>query len=310
MPKVATMEVRLDRNDSSVLRAMRWCCAIVCLALQSCAGTTPATEARGVTAGDQEAAVSDQPLDGAQEVRISGELIARRVARDAYVIMHDAGLVPANVLAVRMPDGTLVLCSSPYETEATHAMLRWLRDTFRPRRIVAINTHFHPDGTGGNEAYKQAGVETYASDSTQELLATRGADVRDATAQAMGSPLRARMERMQIVPALHTFKAQEGLTLTFGGESVQVFYPGAAHSPDNVVVYFPAQALLFGGCMIRAASAKLGYTGDADVENWAAAARSIEPFAPRIIIPGHGDPGGIELLQHTIDLAQAAQGAE
>ncbi len=166
---------------------MRWCCAIVCLALQSCAGTTPATEARGVTAGAREAPVSGQPLDGAQEVRSSDELIARRVAR---------------------------------------ATLRWLRETFRPRRIVAINTHFHPDGTGGNDACKQAGVESYASDLTQELLATRGAEVRDATAQAMGAPLRARLERMQIVPALHTFQAQEGLTLTFGGESVQVFYPG------------------------------------------------------------------------------------
>jgi glyoxylase-like metal-dependent hydrolase (beta-lactamase superfamily II) len=94
---------------------------------------------------------------------------------------------------------------------------------------------------------------------------------------------------MQIVPALHTFEAQEGLTLTFRGESVQVLYPGAAHPPDNVVVYFPVQGLLFGGCMIRAASAKLGYTGDTDAENWAAAVRSIEPFAPRIVILGHGD---------------------
>jgi metallo-beta-lactamase class B len=289
---------------------MRWCCALVCLALQSCAGATGATRAtepRSVTNGDRRAEAPGRPPEGAQEVRIDGELIARRVARDAYVITHVAGLVPANVLAVQMPDGTLLVCSSPYETESTHAMLRWLRDTFRPPRIVAINTHFHPDGTGGNDAYQQAGVETYASDSTQALLATRGAEVRDATAQAMGPPLRARMERMQIVPALHTFAAQNGLTLTFGGESVQVFYPGPAHSPDNVVVYFPARELLFGGCMIRAASAKLGYTGDADIENWAAAVRSIERFAPRIVVPGHGDPGGIELLQHTIDLALAAQ---
>lgn len=289
---------------------IRWCCTILLVALQSCASTTGSTERPDVTAELGDADTPALPPGGAQDVRISDELTARRVARDAYVITHHAGLVPANVLAVRMRDGTLVLCSSPYETEATHAMLRWLRDTFRPQRIVAINTHFHPDGTGGNEAYAQEGVETYASDMTQELLRTRGAEVRDATARAVDPPLRARLERMQIVAAAHTFDAQEGLTLTFGDESFQVFYPGAAHSPDNVVVYFPSQQLLFGGCMIRAASAKIGYTGDADMEKWPASVRALESFAPRIVVPGHGDPGGIELLQHTMDVAREAQAAQ
>jgi hypothetical protein len=36
-----------------------------------------------------------------------------------------------------------------------------------------------------------------------------------------------------------------------------VFFPGAAHSADNVVVYFPKKRLLFGGCMIK--PKELGY---------------------------------------------------
>ncbi len=248
--------------------------------------------------------------EGAQVVKIDDELTARRVAKDAYLITHHAGLVPANSLVVRMGDGTLVLCSSPYETEATRALVRWMRGAFRPPRIVAINTHFHPDGTGGNEAFAQEGVETYASDLTQRLLEARGAEVRDQTAAAVEEPLRARLTRMKIVPAARTFNAKEGLTLTFGGESIRVLYPGAAHSPDNVVVFFPAQRLLFGGCMIRAATAKIGYTGDADVERWEAAVRALDAFAPEVVIPGHGDPGGPDLLRHTAHLAREAADAQ
>jgi hypothetical protein len=71
---------------------------------------------------DRTAATLTLPPEGMQGVRISDELTAR-VARDAYVITHNADVVPANVLVVRMRGGAIVLCSSPYEREATHAML-------------------------------------------------------------------------------------------------------------------------------------------------------------------------------------------
>lgn len=297
------------------MRAARVLTMSCVLALHGCAGATQKAAPSSTAAPDsaatagQDADASARLPDDEQPMRVGEELIVRRVARDAYVITHDAGVAPANVLAVRMPDGTVVLCSSPYHTEATRAMLAWLRGALDPPRIVAINTHFHPDGTGGNEAYAQAGVETYASDLTQGLLETRGAEVRDMTARMLGPPLQERIERVQIVPAQNTFDAQEGLRLRFGGESLHVFHPGAAHSPDNVVVHFPAQQVLFGGCMIRAATAGIGYTGDADVAGWAAAAEAVKALGPRVVIPGHGEPGGIELIQHTVHVARAAQDA-
>lgn len=307
------MKIQLHRGAAAPSFPVRWChvalLVALLVALNACAGAAPDAEQQSPAPRAREADALAQLADSARVVRINDELTIRRVARDAYLIMHTAGTAPANILAVRMPDGALVLCSSPYETGATRAMVRWLRDAFKPARMVAINTHFHPDGTGGNEAYTQEGVETYASNLTQELLQTRGAHARDVTARAFGEPLATAMERTPMIPAKHIFNAQEGLTLAFGNESMRVFYPGAAHSPDNVVVFFPSQQLLFGGCMIRAASAKIGYTGDADLNHWEAAVRALLPFAPRVVIPGHGEIGGIELLQHTIDVAREAQAA-
>lgn len=238
--------------------------------------------------------------------RINAELSVRRVARGAYLVTHEP-FHASNVLVVRMDDGTLVVSSSPFDTEGTRALLAWLRETFRPPRIIAINTHFHLDGTAGNQAYAEAGVEVHASDLTQALVAERGARLRDEVAAGFTDPaLRARVQRTAIVRAAHTFPAREGLSLTIAGEPVRVLYPGPAHSPDNLAVHFPRRGLLFGGCMIRA-GASIGYTGDADLDHWEAAVHALEPLAPAVVVPGHGDPAGPELLRNTIDLVRAAR---
>lgn len=89
-----------------------------------------------------------------------------------------------------------------------------------------------------------------------------------------------------------------------------VYHPGAGHTRDNIVVYFPPAKVLFGGCLIRPGDASsLGNTADGDVANWASAVRNVASAFPEaeIIIPSHGAMGGRELLDHTIALAEAAK---
>lgn len=282
--------------------------ALACpAALLSCGGPPAPTPAPARTAPARTAparAPADTPsIEGE---RIAGELVVHRVARDAWVITHEP-FHGSNVLVVRMADGSLVICSSPFETQGTRAMVAWLKETFHPTRIVAINTHFHADGTGGNEAYAEAGVQTYASDDTQKLLAARGVGVRDDAASGLPEPaLRARVLKTRIVAAAHTFPARDGLALTIAGEPVRVVHPGPGHSADNVVVHFPQRDLLFGGCMIKAGDS-IGYIGDADLSRWEASVRALDALPASVVVPGHGPTGGRELLDNTIALVRAAR---
>lgn len=239
-------------------------------------------------------------------IPIDAELVARRIGPKTYVVTHTS-FFDANVLVAVMPDGTLLLASSPYETEGTRALLRWLHTTFKPPRIVAINTHLHFDGTGGNEAYLEDHVEVYASELTTKLLTDRGETMRRETRNLITDQVkRDRVDKMRIAAADHTFPEAKGLSLTFGGEAVEVYFPGAAHSPDNVVVYLRARKVLFGGCMVKAGHA-IGYTGDADLAHWESAIRNVQAFAPdaRVVIPGHGDVSGADLLENTIRIVRA-----
>lgn len=215
----------------------------------------------------------------------------------------------ANVLVVRVRDGSLVICSSPYDSEATRALVRYLRARFAPPRIVAINTHFHADGTAGNEGYAAEGVTTYASDHTVALQAERGDAGPEGMAryiEAEDPALAARIRATRVVAAQQVFAESAGLLLSFAGESVRVAHLGGGHSHDNLVVHFPDRGVLFGGCMVRS-DPGLGNTADADLTHWAATADAAAALTPRIVVPGHGGPGGVELLTGTAQAVRSHQ---
>jgi glyoxylase-like metal-dependent hydrolase (beta-lactamase superfamily II) len=291
--------------------------ALLALALFACSRAAPASLAAPAPvpssapfAGEPRHATASatRPPNPGETSRINSELMVKGVGPDAFVVTHEP-FVSANVLVVRMPDGTVVLCSSPVETQATRALVGWVHAALAPSHIVAINTHFHVDGTGGNEAYRELGVVTYASDHTQALLAEKGQRTQAATASGFNDiDKRRRVETTKITPAERTFPEHDGLLLTFGGEEVRVLYPGRAHSPDNVLVFFPAKQLLFGGCMIKAVR-EIGYIGDADLDHWEQAIEFARGLGAKLVVPGHGAVSGPDLFDVTISAVRDARSA-
>jgi glyoxylase-like metal-dependent hydrolase (beta-lactamase superfamily II) len=88
-------------------------------------------------------------------------------------------------------------------------------------------------------------------------------------------------------------------------EGIELFYPGPGHAPDNIVVWIPSDRLLFGGCLVKSADAdNLGFTGDADLNRWPDTVRTVSGrySSATVVVPGHGAPGDIHLLDHTLKL--------
>jgi metallo-beta-lactamase class B len=85
----------------------------------------------------------------------------------------------------------------------------------------------------------------------------------------------------------------------------QTYYGGQGHSPDNIVIWFEKEKILYGGCLVKSTEAEdLGNLSDANVEDWAVTIKNIQnKFKdPKYIIPGHLDWTSKESLTHTIDL--------
>jgi hypothetical protein len=104
----------------------------------------------------------------------------------------------------------------------------------------------------------------------------------------------------------HGFK--DSIELHLGNKPIKCYYLGAAHSLDNIVVWIPSEKLLFPGCMVKSLNAKdLGNTADGDLTAYPKTIDALIRKFPmaRIVVPGHGQYGGLELLTHTKELAAA-----
>jgi metallo-beta-lactamase class B len=91
---------------------------------------------------------------------------------------------------------------------------------------------------------------------------------------------------------------------------IEVYFPGAGHTRDNVVVWLAKSHLLFGGCLVlNSYSRKLGYIDDASIKDWPQSIQNVLNKYPNIdmVILGKGQIGDISLLHKTQKLARKAQ---
>ena len=82
---------------------------------------------------------------------------------------------------------------------------------------------------------------------------------------------------------------------------VELFYPGAAHSTDNLVVYVPSANVLYGGCAVHElSSTSAGNVADADLAEWPTSVERIQKHYPEAGRRSrHGLPGGLETCSST-----------
>jgi len=202
--------------------------------------------------------------------------------------LEDGTPFPSNGLLVK--DGReLLLVDTAWGEGPTSELLRWIDLTLKLPVRRAVVTHFHDDRTGGLSLLAARGVRVYAHPLTLGLVPAA--------------------DRARLTP-LAGLSSAGGEVSTVG--PLEVFYPGPAHSRDNVVVWVPSARVLFGTCATRAADAtSLGNVADADVPEWPESIRRVLERYPRaaVVVPGHGDPGGVELLRHTLELLGSAPGA-
>jgi len=247
--------------------------------------------------------------DTANPLDLGPELHIRQIASGVHEITHDFPW-PANSLLVEMTNGDLIWVGSTYTPQAANQILSWIQETFGERKLIAINTGYHVDNLGGNAALIDKKIPIYGSDLTVKLLEERGETTRQLMLDMMKNNAKESMinvhREIPYLPPTQVFPIQEGLTLHFAEEQIEIIYPGPSQAPDKVVVYFPQRRILFGGCMILSAD-QAGNTAEADISEWIEAAKTLQQFPLEFVIPGHGDRIDPELINHTIEVLEKTQ---
>ncbi len=213
----------------------------------------------------------------------SETLIVKRISEHSFIHVsfletENFGKVPCNGLVV-ISDKKAVVLETPVNNEVSMELIRWVENEQNARIKAVIVHHFHIDCLGGIEAFHQKRIPSLSTKLTIDLALKKGY-----------SPPKTIIE--------------SGEPFKIGNLRLVSSFFGPAHTLDNIVTYIPEEAVLFGGCMVKAIKAGKGNLQDADPGAWSGTIGKIKMRYPdlKIVIPGHGDPGGMELLDYTIGL--------
>lgn len=199
--------------------------------------------------------------------------------RDDVHLLRGAG---GNSTVLTTPAGKLVVdTKSAASGPALRRAVDALGQPDAPVRYV-VYSHHHAENTGGAEAFHTDAVCHIAQDATHDRMAEvdgRGADLR----------------------------FQTRATLALGEETATLHHKGAGHTAGDVIVHFArARVLVVGGLAARAVHPALDTTEDGgDLRRWMRILQElIRDFgddAGLVVVPGDGEPGGIEVLQAQLD---------
>lgn len=211
-------------------------------------------------------------------------LSIKHVAGDYYEYttygkLDDGSAYPSNSLYVLTQMG-VVMIDVPWDTTQMLPLLDSIYRRHHKKVIACISTHFHKDRTAGLDILQSRGILTYASGQTIALC----------------------KQKKEQIPE---FTIAGDTTFNFGNHLVQTYYPGKGHTSDNIVVWFPDEKLLYGGCFVKSMEAtSLGNLEDASPEAWPESMRKVMAKCKGVkyVIPGHDHGSSPKSLDHTLDL--------
>ncbi|MDP4150773.1 MAG: BlaB/IND/MUS family subclass B1 metallo-beta-lactamase [Bacteroidota bacterium] len=215
------------------------------------------------------------------------KLVISHLVGDLYVYTtwqpQGGSPYPANSMYL-VTDKGVALIDGPWDSTQCQPLLDSIYRRHHQKVVLCIATHFHEDRTRALDFLRERGVATYSSAETYALCVKNH------------KPL-----------AEHVFTRDTVFRL--GNVRFSTFYPGEGHTRDNIVVWFPANQVLYGGCFIKSTEVGgLGNVADANVAAWPRSVRRVMDKYPHpaFVIPGHQGWSDLRSLQHTLDLLRAA----
>lgn len=194
---------------------------------------------------------------------------------------YNGNRIGANAMYLVTDEG-VVLFDTPWDTTQFQPLLDSIQARHRKKVVLCLATHFHEDRTGGLRYYRQQGIKTYTTRQTDELSRKRG------------------FQRAE-------FLVHKDSVWKVGQYAFQTYFPGPGHTPDNIVIWFEKEGLLYGGCLVKSvADSSLGNLADADTGAYATTIQQLQRKCrrPRFVITGHNDYASTKSLAHTLKMAR------
>jgi glyoxylase-like metal-dependent hydrolase (beta-lactamase superfamily II) len=165
------------------------------------------------------------------------------------------------------------------------------------RRLFLTLTHFHPEHGYGAQAFTGDAVTLYNRAQLDELRAKGTGYVE--LFKTFGAPVAAELEGVELVEPQIVYDGAAELDL--GGSRALLRDWGRAHTLGDQTVFLAEQRVLFTGDLVEERCFAIfpwfpPDDVDVDGHRWIEVLEELERLDPAIVVPGHGDVGGPELI--------------
>ncbi len=224
-----------------------------------------------------------------------------KVAGTVYMIEGAGGNIGASV-----GDDGIVIVDDQYAplADKIQAALKGITD--KPVRFI-INTHFHPDHTGGN-AYFQKQAPIIAQDNVRKRLESGGGGGNGGSVHIDTKPA------PHVALPILTF--DHDVTVHLNGEDIRALYFPAGHTDGDSIIFFPhSNVVHMGDDFVTYGFPFIDVESGGGINGIISAVESVISQLPADakVIPGHGPISSIDdmrayvvMLKGTREVVQAA----
>jgi cyclase len=182
--------------------------------------------------------------------------------RDNIYMIRDAGSGNVTMLVGK---SSVILVDDKFPQDHDGIMKLVRSVTQNPIQYV-INTHLHPDHTGGNAAMQGVGAAIIASENARRIMAERK------------------------LPGLPNMEVRDYLRIYLDDMPLDLHYFGRAHTDGDIVIYLPTQRLLIAGDMFALYGPYqpvIDYSAGGSLRDWPRTLQRALMLDFDTVIPGH-----------------------
>lgn len=209
-----------------------------------------------------------------------------------------------NNILIEMKD-YLVVIDANFPSGAKAAMEAAKKVSTKPVKYV-FDTHHHGDHAYGNAVWSKAGAITLAYAGVAEEMKRYEPKRWQATSKERKDVGELNLPTAE--PPKQTF-TKSPFVLEDATRRIEFHFLGWAHTRGDGFAYLPKEKILCTGDAV--VNGPYNYTADGNVGNWPNVVRAAEKLDVSTVLPGHGKPGGRDVLsgerQFMTELRNAVQ---
>jgi cyclase len=197
----------------------------------------------------------------------------------------------SNCTIILTQDGVVLIDSGNNPTDSRAVMQAIKQLTPMPVRLL-INTEPHADHTTGHFVFSPPALIVAAAGATESMKKAYNPNRTEELAK-QSPEMRVASEGYRLVTPHVEYHNR--LTLNVGERTFELYYLKNVHSESDSAIWLPKERVLFAAASI-AVKRFNNLRPFVSIPDTLAAIRMMQALNPEVVVPGHGDPGGAQIL--------------